>query len=95
MLYAGRSESDPLADGLGAEPRPGTEAHAGVERQADEGDVHALQVQRVRQAQERGDAGEARRLQWIGGAVAFHVRLPVRGVSGVRLVYWFGAGPPM
>ena len=45
-----------LADGLGAEARPGAEAHRGVEGQTDRGHVHAFQARLVRQAQEGGDA---------------------------------------
>ena len=61
-----------------AGPEAGARAHgeAGVEREADHGHVHAVELRDVGQPQERGDAGDPRRARAAVRAVSLHHRLP-------------------
>ena len=58
------------ADGLGTEARAWPEARGGVERDADDGDVHVVELSHVRAAREGAHARVARRRGRVRRAVA-------------------------
>ena len=75
-----------LADRTGAEPGARAHGEPRVERQADHGDVDVVEARDVRQTQERGHAGHARRLRPVGGTVSLHDHLlPGRETTGASV----------